>query len=202
MGTRMRAKSFGTVLAAAGLVSLAGPGHAALLSCPDSFTTGATGKVENAAGTATAASGCQYLTPPDQNNVAKLANVNAAGFFGHSDWQENGQSQLSGIGSVGRSGTWSIANVNFAAFDYIIVFKDGSNTNLVAFAFNELFGSGVWSTPFENPPFDLKGAQSKDVSHLSIFRRGGGQEVSEPGILALFGLGLLALGFVRRRQLA
>jgi hypothetical protein len=198
----MRARSFAGALVAAGLVSLAAPGYAGLLSCPGSFTAGATGKVENAAGTATAASGCQYLTPPDQNNVAKLSNVNAAGFFGHSDWQDNGQSQLGGVGSVGKSGTWSIANVNFAAFDYIIVFKDGSNTNLVAFAFNELFGSGVWSSPFENPPFDLNGAQTKDVSHLSIFKRGGGQQVSEPGILALFGLGLLALGFVRRRQLA
>jgi len=197
----MAARSFARALIAAGLVSLAAPSHAGLLACPDSFTSGSTAKVENAAGTATAASACQYLTPPDQNNIANLANVNAAGFFGYKDWQSNGQTQLQGVGSIGQSGKWSIANVDFPAFDYMIVFKDGSNTNLIAFLFNELFSSGVWASPFENPPFiDLKDGQTKDVSHLSIFRRGEHQ-VSEPGMLVLFGLGLLMLGLLRRMQI-
>jgi hypothetical protein len=186
---------------AAGLVSLAAPSYAALLDCPAGFSAGLTAKVENTTGTATAANGCQYLDPPDQSNVAKLENVNAAGFFGYSDWQSNGQTQLSGAGSTGQSGTWSIASADFAAFDYMIVFKDGSNTNLIAFAFNELFSSGVWSSPFQNPPFvDLKDGQTKDVSHLSIFRRGEHQ-VSEPGMVVLFGLGLLMLGLLRRMQI-
>ena len=198
----MQARCFAAVLVATGLVSLAASGHAALLDCPTGFTSGVTAKVEDGAGTATAASACQYLNPPDQSNVANLTNVNAAGFFGRSDWQSNGQTQLGGAGSVGQSGTWSIADVDFAAFDYMIVFKDGSDTNLIAFAFNELFDSGTWSSPFQNPPFvNLTGGKTKDVSHLSIFRRGGEQQVSEPSMLVLLGLGLLMLGLVRRGQM-
>ena len=197
----MQAKFLAQALVAAGMVSLAAASHASLMSCPSAFTAELTAKVENAAGTASAAKACQYLDPPDQSNVAKLENVNAAGFFGYSDWQSNGQTQLSGTGSTGQSGTWSIASADFVAFDYMIVFKDGSNTNLIAFAFNELFSSGVWSSPFQNPPFvGLKDGQTKDVSHLSIFRRGEHQ-VSEPGVLVLFGLGLLMLGFLRRMQI-
>jgi hypothetical protein len=198
----MQAKFLAQALVAAGMVSLAAPSHAGLMSCPASFTVNPTAKVENAAGTATAVNGCQYLDPPNQSNVASLANVNAAGFFGHSDWRDNGQTQLQGAGSIGQSGKWSIANVNFTAFDYIIVFKDGSDTNLVAFALNELFDSGVWSSPFQNPPFvGLKDGQTKDTSHQSVFRRGDEHQVSEPGVLVLFGLGLLTLGFLRRRQI-
>jgi hypothetical protein len=197
----MQAKFLAQALVAAGMVSLAAASHAALMSCPSAFTAELTAKVENAAGTASAAAACQYLDPPDQSNVANLVNVNAAGFFGHNDWRSNDQTQLGGAGSVGQSGKWLIANVDFAAFDYMIVFKDGSNTNLVAFAFNELFSSGVWSSPFQNPPFvNLKDGQTKDVSHLSIFRRGGEQQVSEPGGVVLFALGLLALACLRRRQ--
>ena len=198
----MQARSFAAAFVAVGLVSFAAPGYAVLMDCPASFTSGLTAKVESAAGTTTAANACQYLDPPDQSNVASLANVNAAGFFGHSDWQSNGQTQLEGAGSIGASGTWSIANVDFAAFDYMIVFKDGSNTNLVGFGFNELFSSGLWSSPFENPPFvGLKDDQTKDVSHLSIFRRGSEQQVSEPGMLGLFGLALLTLVVLRRSKI-
>jgi PEP-CTERM motif-containing protein len=199
----MHARYFAAAVLATGLVSFAPPSSAMLLNCPAGFTAGVTAKVENAAGTTSAANGCQYLDPPDQSNVANLTNINTAGFFGHSDWQSNGQTQLSGAGSIGLTGTWSIANANFAAFDYIMVFKDGSDTNLVAFAFNELYSSGLWSSPFENPPFtNLKDDQVKAVSHLSIFKRGGEQRVSEPGVLLLFGLGLLTLGFLRRKPLA
>jgi hypothetical protein len=192
----MHAGSVGLV--AAGLVAFAATSHAALLNCPGSFTTSPTAKVENWTGTTTAVNGCQYLDPPDQRNVAGLVSVNAAGFFGHSDWQSNGQTQLDGWGSTGKLGLWWIANVDFAAFDYMIVFKDGRDTNLIAFAFNELFSFGIWSSPFQNPPFESL-TQTKGVSHLSIFRRGGEHQVSEPGILLLLGLGLLALGFFSRR---
>jgi hypothetical protein len=196
----MRARSFAVALVAAGLVSFAVTSHAALLGCPSSFTTSPTAKVENLFGTSTAVNGCQYIAPSDQNNVASLANVNAAGFFDHGDWQSNGQTQKEDFFSSGLAGLWSIANVDFAAFDYMIVFKDGRDTNLIAFSFNELFSFGSWSSPFQNPPFEnLK--QTKEVSHLSIFRRGGEQQVSEPGILGLFGIGLLALGFLRRKQI-
>ena len=191
-------------LAAAALVSFAAPSYAALEACPASFTADGTAKVHDGGGAPilTAASMCQYVTPADNSNVASITNINAAGFFGFSDWQANSPVQGQ-IDANASTGTWSISNVNFALYDYIIVFKDGEETNLIAFLFNEAFSSGGWSTPFTEPPFDFSGGStSHDVSHYTIARRLAGQTVSEPGVLALFGASLLMLGFMRRRKSA
>ena len=108
-------------------IGFAGQGHAALVSCPGSFTADGTAKVEaGGAAKLIAVSDCQYLTPANPSNVASITNINTAGFFGFSDWMSNGQTQ---IDTNNQSlGTWSISNVNFVSNDYIIVFKDGRNT--------------------------------------------------------------------------
>ena len=165
---------------------------AALVDCPASFVTDPTAKVTS--GGSTAAFACQYVTPSDPSNVANTTNVNNAGFFGINTWEATGALQVDQGGAL--SGTWSIPNVDFAAFDYIIVFKDGEGTNLVAFLLNESGSSGDWLTPFTDPPFDLPGASTAHgVSHLSIFRT-----VPEPGTLALLGAALIGLAILQRRR--
>lgn len=179
--------------------------QAGLVNCPSSFTTSPTAKVEDSTGLLNAASACQYLTPPDNSNVASVANINAAGFFGTSNWTANGSNVQ--VAANNSTGTWSITGADFLANDYAIVFKSGKDTNLVGFLFNELFSNGVWSTPFTDPPFDFKGkATSREVSDYTIVQRNGekvppgGGEVPEPGILALMGLGMAGFVATRRRS--
>jgi hypothetical protein len=172
------------------------PAEAALVSCPASFVADGTAKVFN--GGSSAASACEYITPPDPSTVANETTVNAAGFFGFSDWMITAADQVDVNAS---SGSWMITAVDFAAFDYMITFKDGANTNLVSFLLNEMFSSGSWTTPFTEPPFSFPGAAtSRDVSHYSIFKRGAGTPVPEPLVVTLLGSGLLAIAAMGRRR--
>lgn len=176
------------------------PASAALVSCPTSFVTDGTAKVTDVSGAFSAASACQYLDNPDTNNVANATNVNAALFFGISTWELGGISQQSVSAS---NGTWTMPTADFSTYDYMLTFKNGAATNLVSFLLNGEFTSGLWTTPFTDPPFDFPGGStSHDVSHFSLFRTTRTTSVPEPGTLALLGTGLLASVFVRRRKLS
>ncbi|WP_374595494.1 PEP-CTERM sorting domain-containing protein [Sphingosinicella sp.] len=191
--------------AAVGAVAaFSAPANAALITCPAAHIADGTSKVFN--GSNSAVSACQYDNATGTSTVANLTNINASAFYGFSDWTDNGQTQINLADGAGGSGTWTINGVDFAAYDYLIVFKNGNGTHLTAFTFNEEFSSGGWSTPFTDPPFDLPGAsKSHDVSHYSIVKRYNPTEeppgeVPEPAMLGLFGLGLMGVGMARRRR--
>jgi hypothetical protein len=200
-------KKLSIVLGAAAMLFCAGQTtEAALVSCPASFTTDGTAKVTHDNSTDTAALGCQYISPADNNNVANETNVNAAGFFGSTNWDSTSVDQEGGAGYAGNSGSWAIAAPDFATYDYIIVFKDGADTNLIAFLLNEEVSFGDWTTPFTEPPFDFSGGStSHGVSHVSIFQTTDDipdvpDPVAEPTTMVLLGMGLLGAGFARRRR--
>jgi hypothetical protein len=193
-------KAVRTIIVVSSLVA-AQAAHAALVDCPDSFTDNPGAKVEDDTGLVSAASACQILTPADNSNVASVDNINDANFFDSSNWSANGGNLQLDVAS--STGTWSIDAANFAAFDYMIVFKSGKGTNLTGFLLNELFASGVWSTPFTSPPFTFNGkVTSRDVSHYTIVQRPGTPPVDmpEPGILGLLGIGLAGYAAARRRR--
>jgi hypothetical protein len=210
-------KTFGAALFAVSVALGATSAQAATLNaCPASFTMdGSDARVYYGANL-TAAGNCQYLTPPDTSNVANATNVNAAGFFGTNTWAATSVLQFDP--SNDQTGSWTVPSVNFAAYDYMIVFKDGSDTNLIGFLLNEEASTGSWKTPFTDPPFNFNNNQTKNVSHFSIFQRTGsitydpcvadpqapgcnpGDPAPEPATMALVGLGLLGASIARRRK--
>lgn len=158
----MKFNKWASVSLVVGMLAFGGAAQAALVSCGTGSTVNLLSKVAYAVD-------CQYLTPFDSSNVASITNINTAKFFGTNDWMDLGKTEISGDG---QSGTWSVANPEGNKYDYIIVFKAGSGTNLIAFKLNlTLSSSGRWSSPFTNPPFDISGSGAQDVSHYTIARR-------------------------------
>lgn len=155
--------------------------------------------------------GCLVLQPLDGavndsvNPPPESYTVNTENFFGINTWSFDGrfdpnagtEPTLATFNGGAQSGNYVINNPGITYSELMFVFKDGSNTNLVAYLINFAAGGGTYTTPFTDPPFDLSGAStSHDISHISVYYAtdpgGPANSIPAPRTVALLGIGLLA----------
>lgn len=141
---------------------------------------------------------CQYDTSVGQDFNHDPLTVNTQGFFGFEDWSVINH----GVSANGTSGSWSFDADFWSSYtEIMLIFKSGSlqsGSFLVGYLVEANTSSGTWASPFRSPLFNFK--NPKDLSHISYYGRGLPQvTVSESNPLLLMLIGLMGLGFIRRR---
>lgn len=98
---------------------------------------------------------------------------------------------------AGDSGTFTLNSALWGAFDSIAIgFKFGTGNQpdeWFVYALNDGVSAGSWT--FVNV-FDRGGG----LSHVNLYGIRDGNNVPEPGVLGLLGIGLAMLGLMRRRK--
>lgn len=164
------------------------------------------------------ASACQRLAVSTDGKSENDDNtlINNEAFFGIDSWSREGKyDNMNGSGGADDSGLFNFTGNNMAGtYSYVgtapqpksimLVFKDGNDTNLVAYLLANPYGTGNYASPFIPGLFDVP--NTKGISHISVYisddGEGGGDEteVPEPASLAILGLGLGLIGVARRRR--
>ena len=184
-----------TIVAAAAILGWTGQAQA--VACPAAIS----GKV-------TANSGCELGST--NNDTFNPLQVNLDQMFGFDDWlfaqkdeDLDGIDEMAidiGLSLIGTTlaGTWSIDDIWSLFSDVMLVFKSGANNTdpdtYVGYLLVDGDTSGLYASPFTN----THNGNLKDISQVSAYVRA----VPEPGTLALFGIGLLGFGVMRRKRIA
>jgi hypothetical protein len=151
--------------------------------------------------------GCQIGTTNNDTLGGGTYQVNADQMFGFSDWIfgekafEDEQSIDTGLVTYGNAqrGLWHIDDSIWDLYsDVMLVVKGGNGDTIpnhyVGYLLEDGQDWGTYLSPFMN------GSVRKNISHISIYLRDSGNTVPEPTTLALIGIGLVGLAYMRRRR--
>jgi hypothetical protein len=150
--------------------------------------------------------GCQIGLTNNDTIAPPPLQVNADQMFGYNDWifgekgfdsDQNIDVGLQIFGTA-MSGAWLIDDSIWDVYSDVMIVLKGGNAQTPGKYVGYLLADGQdWGTYLS--PF-MNGSRRTAISHISIYLRGGANAVAEPATLALIGIGLVGIAYLRRRR--